>query len=1033
MQELRPLATALCVTINRSAREKSANDTSNINAYTSASKSDTEHIESSETQSLCVEKLLLDLFTHKCLEKSSKQVQHDFEQILKKVEIHSQSEKAKQMRVLANDFDRKMLQLLMELSCHPSRQSECIDLEMEETVTEVVEDQSLVPDLIEIACEDAWFGDWTDSADEDEEMDLTSRLSSNQSFNDDDELNQLMKDPTIAFDSSLEGIDAFNQRRQNRLLQRYYGVDKKSENNTLQNAFDLKLATELCEDIPSSRPFQMSDPCTLFRSINVAEKPAITLIREQVLVDAVFHVLLGIPSDIFEFIECASDTSACQSERGFLKDTLFETAQLTARAKHTAVPHLSLKALHHLLEFFAANASNFCYLRRFQSFVQRDTFAFASKSVVLEGFSAAISTIICSVNQCIVRVQMRFIKEQKLDQKSSNDLDTRLLHSTLLSIRVELHSSLQSIKWLSVLVRKCIEPFDTPRHSTEPGRIAVTILNTLYEILQQESLTHPARALMDDNGIDIEEEISHFDTCFRLFKSALEPYLDLLERMFFRTSFTECIPTHSEMFVGYTAEPKTISDRYLIDSQLFTVRTEVVPVFLHDLVPALEEAITSRCILNTFRQQSFPNESPQAGHFDLTINETDRVLLPFSRWMESHVIAPVAQKCATLNGEIASLFRTELCLLERIKSLRYLVLMLQPEMCHKLCEYLLERMSRYSAAWTDRQALNAHFQESLEDLHNDRLISEAMYRFGSELYIHLNAQALADATMHSFSMETPSILRPYIKECKMDIQSISILTFSLEIAPPLHLLLGKSLLVKYSQLAVFIMQTKVVQVALSAIQHRLQRRTDLDRQMSVSHVWRLQLASMWHYTKCFQLYLQSQVTSRLWKETKTHMEQAISLSAMRQTQMKYVDQLLERFFLLEKHHMLHQYITASFNHILSFVHDFQSILSLCTASLSPENEQIAHKILQERMMKTTCQWRHKVHFQIVTLGAMFKHSRSPHIQNLYTSLNYNCFYSQREYDATEINSKYPSKSFVRDTRESLGSHKENLYSPYQRA
>lgn len=84
-------------------------------------------------------------------------------------------------------------------------------------------------------------------------------------------------------------------------------------------------------------------------------------------------------------------------------------------------------------------------------------------------------------------------------------------------------------------------------------------------------------------------------------------------------------------------------------------------------------------------------------------------------------------------------------------------------------------------------------------------------------------------------------------------------------------------------------------------------------------------------------------------------------------------------------------------------------------------------------MKTTCQWRHKVHFQIVTLGAMFKHSRSPHIQNLYTSLNYNCFYSQREYDATEINSKYPSKSFVRDTRESLGSHKENLYSPYQRA
>lgn len=140
-------------------------------------------------------------------------------------------------------------------------------------------------------------------------------------------------------------------------------------------------------------------------------------------------------------------------------------------------------------------------------------------------------------------------------------------------------------------------------------------------------------------------------------------------------------------------------------------------------------------------------------------------------------------------------------------------------MCHKLCEYLLERMSRYSAAWTDRQTLNAYFQESLEDLYNDRLISEAMYRFGSDLYIHLNAQALADATMQSFSMETPSTLRPYIKECKMDIQSISILTFSLEIAPPLHLLLGKPLLVKYSQLAVFIMQTKVVQVALSAVRH----------------------------------------------------------------------------------------------------------------------------------------------------------------------------------------------------------------------
>lgn len=143
----------------------------------------------------------------------------------------------------------------------------------------------------------------------------------------------------------------------------------------------------------------------------------------------------------------------------------------------------------------------------------------------------------------------------------------------------------------------------------------------------------------------------------------------------------------------------------------------------------------------------------------------------------------------------------------------------QPEMCQKLGEYLLQRMSRYGSAWMDRESLNTHFQETLDDLHADRLISEASCQFGSQVYIHLDVQALAEvSTQPPLSMlETPPALTPFIRECKVDIRSIRIITFSLAVPPPLHLLLGKNVLAKYSQISAFILQAKVVQVALFAV------------------------------------------------------------------------------------------------------------------------------------------------------------------------------------------------------------------------
>nr|CCA18014.1 conserved hypothetical protein [Albugo laibachii Nc14] len=957
MHELRPLGTDLCVAIARSARKKRHINTLDDNTVPDANSSEIDRIESEEIQSLRVEKLLLDLFTHNFIEKSQKQVQRDFDELLYKVEIHSEPEKARKMRILASQMDTKVLQLLMELSRHPSRQIECIDPQMEDTLTEIQRDQSLVSDLMGIASKDAWFDDWTDSADEDDAMDI-------ESFHSGTELEQDEVDSYVSYNSSLKDIDAFNKRRQDRLLQRYYRVAGNSDDKTSEDALDLNMTTDLHENNRSCR-FKMDDPCTLFHSIH-AGKP-VTFIREEALVHAAFYALLGLPSHLFEFTNCSTHSYECFFGGGFV----YGKAQLTDRAKHTAVPHLSLKALHQLLEFFVETASYFCFLRDFQAFVQRDTFDLTSKSVVLEGFTDAISSILCSMGQRIVRVQSRLIQDQDLDREGMENLDRRFLHPTLLSVKMELDPTLKKSTWLSFLVRKCIQPFEIPRASIEPGKMAVTILNALYEVVQRESLTLPAQNLMRDKADHNVGHTGHFDTSFRLFTSSLEPYLKLLERTLFTTSFNDSFLTPSELFVDRI-------DREIDQCQQFTIQKSLVPGFLHENLSSLEEAITSRCILNTFRQQRV-TESPQNDTLDLAIGDRS-VLLPFSCWMEAHVVAPIAQKCATLNGEIAAVFRTELCLLERIKSLRLL----------KLGEYLLQRMSRYGSAWMDRESLNTHFQETLDDLHADRLISEASCQFGSQVYIHLDVQALAEvSTQPPLSMlETPPALTPFIRECKVDIRSIRIITFSLAVPPPLHLLLGKNVLAKYSQISAFILQAKVVQVALFAIRRRLQ-----EHKMAVLHDWRLHIASMWHYNKCFQLYLQSQVTSSLWKQAKSRIKKASSLSEMHQAQVGYLDPLLERFFLLEK--TLHQYIIGSLHHILSFVHDFQSLLTLETASLSPEDDEMAHKFLQQRMRKSAAQWHHKVHFQIVTLEAMYKHGRSPHVHELHTALNYNSFHSQK--------------------------------------
>uniref|UniRef100_K3WMR0 Spindle pole body component n=1 Tax=Globisporangium ultimum (strain ATCC 200006 / CBS 805.95 / DAOM BR144) TaxID=431595 RepID=K3WMR0_GLOUD len=202
----------------------------------------------------------------------------------------------------------------------------------------------------------------------------------------------------------------------------------------------------------------------------------------------------------------------------------------------------------------------------------------------------------------------------------------------------------------------------------------------------------------------------------------------------------------------------------------------------------------------------------------------------------------------------------------------------------------------------------------------------------------------------------------------------------------------------------------------------------------------LQVNDMLHYTKSLMNYLSSQIANGRWEEVRKALETSQSISSMDEAHEQYLDQLLNKFFLLDKHTTVIQYILTTFNHIMRYVsqvdelvtvlarkhtsrssslsnlrrsslgreltgdkdedqseHDEDEATGLQATTAQPALLGKEHKQLNEELAKSASEFKRQSHFLVVMLTAMHKHGASPHVAEILTQLNFNYFYHKQEH------------------------------------
>lgn len=178
---------------------------------------------------------------------------------------------------------------------------------------------------------------------------------------------------------------------------------------------------------------------------------------------------------------------------------------------------------------------------------------------------------------------------------------------------------------------------------------------------------------------------------------------------------------------------------------------------------------------------------------------------------------------------------------------------------------------------------------------------------------------------------------------------------------------------------------------------------------------------MLHYTKTLLNYLTSQLSSEKWSECCKMLQASRSLTEMDATHETYLDHLLNRFFLLDKHATVIQYIVTTFNHILRFVGHVDKFVGEVDRNLrqyfldlssqfekSDQNfadkasnisllEHSDFRVIRSEMTQSSKEFKRLSHFLVVMLTAMQKHGASPYVDVIVTHLNYNYFYHQKEH------------------------------------
>ncbi|KAF1321084.1 Gamma-tubulin complex, dgrip91/spc98 component, partial [Globisporangium splendens] len=768
------------------------------------------------------------------------------------------------------------------------------------------------------------------------------------------------------------------------------------------------------------------------------------VVHERTLVTAVFQALTGVESSVFEVV------SVSDSSELFHSDFTSSTIQLSKVARTLAVAHLSPTALYHLLAHFERAATELQVLRDLVEFIAADSFDEVQRSCTLEGLAQAISTIVRGFNQVIWSAE-----QQQFSADPSHP------QATLLGAYGTLKSLFGEIAWLKDTLVECFRAFsDRRHHEVRAAERAKDVLDALYSQLETEfvqGIQDNYGDLLKQKSQDSAAAWSRYDMLLHLFVSALTPYLDLLHHTLFERGHQETLVLSDELFfvtplaskrpVIAAADPSSSASAErsqafkdaLLALAPFEVDPMLVPAFLSPSVSLMSEAIASRQMKNRYLQQHMGDANESRSHTQQHLERhRHKANGQETKTLSELFLDEIGQQSGTL-GSPASVHQgrvavpgasahpnsttfqympfnriMEQCLLRHVEQ--------KQDVFSMLSAHVLERMQRNPIAWADSERMNTFYQTAIQTMQEENVLSPAQRRVGSRLCIRINATQL----------ESLGVAR------RIDIFALKCLYFTFSTPQPLRVLFSASILRKYSRLATFMLQVKAVESAIIKFKRSLRHRTYISL---IEHEIRgvlLQINDMLHYTKSLMNYLSSQIANGRWEEVRKVLETSQSISSMDEAHEQYLDQLLNKFFLLDKHTTVIQYILTTFNHIMRYVsqvdelvkalarkytsrsssssdvrrsslgeemtgdedhsdHDEDGAAGLQDTTAQPTLLGKQHKQLNEELVKSASEFKRQSHFLVVMLTAMHKHGASPHVAEILTQLNFNFFYHQQEH------------------------------------
>ncbi|ETP43587.1 hypothetical protein F442_09699 [Phytophthora nicotianae P10297] len=825
-------------------------------------------------------------------------------------------------------------------------------------------------------------------------------------------------------------------------------------------------------------PFTLERPWLLCEAVVRSADSTVTaknivanrLIHEETVVRMIFEALHGVESYLFEFQPVRPSPSI------FSIDFQTKIVERSRKSLSTAIGHISPSVLQHTLEDFMHAATDLQILRDFLGFIRRAwDLSEQHRCVTLEGLANALSDVIRSLTDSICNVEQQTNVTTGLQEDSSPWSGINPRQPTLIGIYGGLKEIFKMISWLKGVLVGCFNGLsDRHWHEVKRAEQAKCVLDSLYHSMEVEFVEGvTADEAARDSGL-----LSRSDVLLHLFIGALNSYLDLISRMIFERGHFETIPLDGESFfatppsMSVGASPIRERNRSFRDGLMslapFEVNRSLVPTFLELIIPLMNEALASRQLKNRFlqQQQHAPFEPlTKPGQPDLSLQESlimeletigyrrnrgiisvckaktwdteedplsmQETLLecvPFNRILERCLTRHLENKCHELNGEITDIFRDKLNYMEHVKALRMFVLMEQQDVFNVFSERLVAHMQENPIAWADSEKINSFLQSAVQGVFEDNSLSSSQRQIGGRLSVRVDF-SLLDSTSRG---------------ARIDIATMKCLHFTFAAQQTLRVLFSASIMQKYSKLGVFLVQVKAVESALVKFKSSLRHRRSYSYIEKDMRQLLIQSADMLHYTKSLLSYLTSQVgydprqsiepgcihfynirrqiASAGWLKYRHILQSSRSLAEMDATHEQYLDLLLNRFFLLDKHATVIQYILTTFNHILRFVRQVDEFVSAVDRNMQKyfpdycsdeDSDQLAtprvgkapsvrllehpdFRSLESELARSSREFKRQSHFLVVMLTAMPKHGASPHVNEIVTQLNYNYFYHQQE-------------------------------------